>query len=69
MDRESTLRLINEIFSVHREGDAESDELIRLLEKKTGDPEVWNFFTERQYDGWTAEQILDAALAKKPILL
>ena len=65
MDREELISLVERIMKC--EGtEREQDNLIRLLENNVLDPEVSDYIF---YEENTAEQVVDKALAYKPIYL
>ena len=65
MDRIELIRLVEKIMRC--EGtEKEQDELLELLEKNVLDPQVSNYIF---YEENTPEEVVDKALAYKPILL
>ena len=65
MDREELIRLVERIMRC--EGtEEEQDDLLELLEKNVLDPQVSNYIF---YEENTPEEVVDKALAYKPIIL
>ncbi len=65
MDRIELIRLVEKIMRC--EGtEKEQDELLELLEKNVLDPQVSNYIF---YEENTPEEVVDKALAYKPIIL
>ena len=65
MDRTELIRLVERIMRC--EGtEKEQDELLELLEKNVLDPQVSNYIF---YEENTPEEVVDKALAYKPIIL
>lgn len=68
MPREDLIGLVTKI--VNAEGSEE--EVINnmlLFKANVPDPEAANYLVKKEYDDWTAEQIVDKALSYPPIQL
>lgn len=65
MTREELISLVEKIMKCQG-SEEEIDEMIKLLEKNVVDPEVTNYIF---YEENTPEEVVDKALAYKPILL
>ena len=65
MTREELILLVERIMKCQGT-EKEIDDMIELLEKNVIDPEVTNYIF---YENNTAEEVVDKALAYKPIIL
>ena len=65
MSREDLINLVDKIMKCEGTED-EVDEMIDLLERNVLDPEVTNYI---YYENNTPEEVVDKALAYKPIYL
>ena len=65
MTREELILLVEKIMKCQG-SEKEIDEMIELLEKNVIDPEVSNYIF---YEENTPEEVIDKALAYKPIIL
>lgn len=65
LTREELISLVETIMKCQG-SEEEIDEMIKLLEKNVVDPEVTNYIF---YEENTPEEVVDKALAYKPILL
>lgn len=65
MTREELVALVDKIMKCQG-SEKEIDEMIELLEKNVIDPEVTNYIF---YEENTPEEVVDKALAYKPIIL
>ena len=65
MSREELVDLVSKIMNCEG-SEEEIDEMIFLLEKNVGDPQVIDYI---YYDEKTPEEVVDLALAYKPIQL
>ena len=65
MTRDELITLVDKIMKCQG-SEEEIDDLIKLLEKNVLDPEVTNYIF---YEENTPEEVVDRALAYKPILL
>ena len=65
LTREELISLVEKIMKCQG-SEEEIDEMIKLLEKNVVDPEVTNYIF---YEENTPEEVVDKALAYKPILL
>lgn len=65
MTRDELILLVDKIMKCQGT-ENETDEMIKLLEKNVIDPEVTNYIF---YEENTPEEVVDKALAYKPIIL
>ena len=65
MTRDELILLVDKIMK-YQGTENEIDEMIKLLEKNVIDPEVTNYI---YYEENTPEEVVDKALAYKPIIL
>jgi hypothetical protein len=65
MTRDELILLVDKIMKCQG-NEKEIDEMIKLLEKNVIDPEVTNYIF---YEENTPEEVVDKALAYKPIIL
>ena len=65
MTRDELILLVDKIMKCQGT-ENETDEMIKLLEKNVIDPEVTNYI---YYEENTPEEVVDKALAYKPIIL
>ncbi len=65
LTRDELITLVDKIMKC-QESEEEIDDMIKLLEKNVLDPEVTNYIF---YEENTPEEVVDKALAYKPILL
>lgn len=65
MTREELISLVGKIMKCQG-SEEEIDEMIKLLRKNVSDPEVTNYIF---YEENTPDEVVDKALAYKPILL
>ena len=65
MTRDELVLLVDKIMKCQG-SEKEIDEMIELLEKNVTDPEVTNYIF---YEENTTEEVVDKALAYKPIIL
>ncbi|TXK74401.1 bacteriocin immunity protein [Mesonia sp. K4-1] len=66
MTREELIELVKEIYNVKGKSEKEQDELLLKLENNVLHPEVSNLI---YWEDLTPEQVVDKALAYKPIQL
>lgn len=68
MDRNDLINLVKQIQNSSGD-EKEVDDLVKEFIENVPDPEALDYLFSKQYDGWSADQIVDKALMYKPFLL
>lgn len=69
MNREELIAIAKKIINLETASEDEEDDLIALFTNNVPDPNASDLFFSKEYDGLTAEEIVDKVLSYKPIQL
>ena len=69
MNREELIAIAKKIINLETASEEEEDDLIEIFTDNVPDPNASDLFFSKEYDGLTAEEIVDKAVSYKPIQL